>query len=337
MNRRRVVRFDVWLDPAFDARLSREPGIELSVVPLQSAPEQALEKLASAAIYHVSAAKDELPRRWWVNAELLRGCPQLLCASSYGAGYDTIDVPACTSAGVAVVNQAGANAHSVAEQTIAFILALSRRIVEGDRRLRRSRGFAREEVMGREIRGRSLGLVGIGHCGSAVARVARVFGMRVLAFDPYLDKDEVRRRGAEAVSFEELLAGADFVSLHCPRNAETAGMMDGRAFARMKRGAYFISTARGGIHDEAALAAALEAGHLAGAALDVWAEEPPPLSHPLLARDDVIATFHTAGVSHESRREMASMGAEQIAGLLRGERPRNLVNPEVWPRIQRRL
>jgi len=109
------------------------------------------------------------------------------------------------------------------------------------------------------------------------------------------------------------------------------------AFAKMKRGAFFITTSRGGIHDEAALERALASGHLGGAALDVWQQEPPPLGHPLLARDNVVATFHTAGVSHESRRAMAAMGAEQIVSLVHGRRPPNLANPEVWPTLERKL
>jgi len=121
------------------------------------------------------------------------------------------------------------------------------------------------------------------------------------------------------------------VSLHCPRDASTLRMMDAAAFARMKQGAIFVTTARGGIHDEAALCAALGSGHLAGAGLDVWDVEPPPLDHPLLALGNVVASFHTAGVTHEARRNMAAIAAEQIVGVLKGGRPPRLINPEVWP------
>jgi D-3-phosphoglycerate dehydrogenase len=327
---KRVFRFDIWLDPAFDERLRRESGIELAVCPVSSGGE-ALAALARAHAYHCSAAKDELPRRWFVTDALLAKCPQLACVSSYGAGYDTIDVAACTRAGVAVLSQSGANADSVAEHTLGLVLALSRRMFEGDRRLRRERGFTREEVMGHDIRGRVLGLVGLGHCGTRVAKLARGFGMQVLAADPYLAREEIERRGATPVDFGDLLGRSDFVSLHCPRNKETAGMMGAPEFSRMKRGGFFITTSRGGIHDEAALDRALRSGHLAGAGLDVWEPEPPPLDHPLLRHDTVICTFHTAGVTHESRRSMAAMGAEQLVAFFRGERPPNLVNPEVWP------
>lgn len=334
---KRVVRSDLWIDAAFDERLAREPGVSLAVFPVRGNPQANWDLLAAAHVYQVSAAKDELPREWFVNDALLARCPQLLCVSSTGAGYDTVDVAACTAAGVAVVNQAGGNAASVAEHTLAMLLSVSRRMVECDRRMRRETGFSREDVMGHEIRGRTLGLVGIGHIGTRVAALARAFGMEVVATDPLLAPEEIARRGARAVALPELLAEADFVSLHCPRDAGTLRMIDAAAFARMKRGAIFVSTARGGIHDEAALVEALRSGHLGGAGIDVWDQEPPPLDHPLLQMDKVYATFHTAGVTHEARRNMALISAEQIAGLLAGERPPRLVNPEVWPAfVQRR-
>ena len=247
-----------------------------------------------------------------------------------------MDVAACTAAGVAVVNQAGGNAASVAEHTLGLMLGVSRRMVEGDRRMRREIGYAREDVMGRELQGKTVGLVGIGHIGTRVAALARAFGMEVIATDPFLATQEIERRGATAVSFPRLLEQADFVSLHCPRDASTMRMMNAEVFGRMKKGAIFITTARGGIHDEAALLRALRSGHLAGAGLDVWDQEPPPLEHPLLALDNVFATFHVAGVTHEGRRNVAAISAEQIAGLLAGERPPRLINPEVWPEFEHR-
>jgi D-3-phosphoglycerate dehydrogenase / 2-oxoglutarate reductase len=333
---RRVVRTDIWINPAFDERLQRERGLALAVFPVRGADRAAWDLLAGAHVYHISAAKDELPRGWFATRELLARCPELICVSSAGAGYDTVDVAACTAAGVAVVNQAGGNADSVAEHTLGMMLGVSRKMVEGDRRMRREFGFPREQVMGHEIRGKTLGLVGIGHVGTKVAALARAFGLRVIATDPLLTAEEIARRGAEPVSFDALLAGSDFVSLHCPRDASTLKMMDAAAFARMKKGAIFITTARGGIHDEQALLEALLTGHLAGAGIDVWDREPPPLHHPLLALDNVYATFHTAGVTHEARRNVAQMAAEQIVGLLAGARPPRLVNPEVWPAFEER-
>jgi D-3-phosphoglycerate dehydrogenase len=257
--------------------------------------------------------------------------------SASGAGYDTVDVDACTRAGIIVVNQAGQNAGAVAEHTLGLMLSLSKRIGECDRRMRRERGFAREEVMGRDISGRVLGVVGIGHIGTRVAGLAKAFGMEVLAYDPYVAADEIARRGARPVGFDELLAQSDFVSIHCPRNAETVGMIGAGAFARMKQGTSLVTTARGGIVDEAALFAALESGHLAGAGVDVWDREPPPLDHPLLTLDNVVATYHTAGVTIEARRNMAAQAADQIVGVLQGGRPPRLVNPQAWDAYRARF
>lgn len=329
--RKNVVRFDLPVNPAFDQRLGREPDVDLTVCLRADPEEPGWAALSRAHVYHVSAAKDELPRRWFVSADLLARCPELLCVSSSGAGYDTVDIAACTAAGVAVVNQAGGNANSVAEHAIGMMIALSRRIIECDRRLRRETGFSREDLMGHEIGGKVLGIVGIGHVGTRVAALAHAFGMKVLATDPYLTEEEIGRRGAEPAALDDLLARSDIVSLHCPRAQDTLGMIDARALQRMKRGALFITTARGGIHDEAALFDALQSGHIGGAGLDVWDREPPPLDHPLLRLDSVVASFHTAGVTHEARRNMAAIAAEQIVGVLKGGRPPRLINPEVWP------
>ena len=333
---KRVCRFNVWIDPAFDERLRAEPDIDLQVGDLQGPEDSLRALLAQAHVFHVSPARNELPLHWHVSDALLAECPNLLAISSGGAGFDTVDAAACTRAGVAVVNQVGGNARAVAELAIGLMLAVSRKICVSNRLLRTARGFTRESLMGHEIGGATLGLIGIGHTGRAVAKLARGFDMRVLAHDPLLPDAEIRSRGAEPVDRARLLAESDIVSLHCPLDDTTRGSFDARAFAAMKPGTLFITTARGGIHDEAALAAALTAGHLAGAGLDVWTPEPPPLDSVLLQLDTVVATYHTAGVTHEARRTVAAWGAEQIIGLLRGETPPRLVNPEVWPAVLER-
>ena len=331
-----ALRLDFGMHPAFDERFGGEKGIELVIAPRAGDDATTWAALARAHVYHVSAAKDELPRGWYVTPALLERCPELLCVSSSGAGYDTVDVAACTKLGIAVVNQAGGNAYSVAEHTLGLILSLSKRIAESDRRMRREILTSREHVMGREIGGKVLGLVGLGHIGTRVAYLAKAFGMTVIASDPFLKDEEITRRGAKPVPLDELLSTADFVSVHCPRNAETMGMFNAATFGRMKRGAQFVTTARGGIHDEKALLAAMQSGQVGGAGLDVWDQEPPPLDHPLLKLDNVIATFHTAGVTAEARGNMAAISAEQIVAFLHGERPARLVNPEVWPACEAR-
>ena len=333
-----VLRLDLPLDAAtFDSAIAAQPEIALNVRPARGDDAAVWQALSGAHVYHVSSARDDLPRQWLVAPPLLDHCPKLLAVSSYGAGYDTVDVGACTQRGVCVMNQAGSNAGAVAEHTIGLILGLSKRIGESDRRLRRGERFERGDAMGFDLQGRTLGLVGIGHAGRRVAELARAFGMAVLASDPFVAPEEITRRGAQAVSLEELLQRADVVSLHCPLDASTAGLIGAPAFARMKPGALFISTARGTVHDEAALFQALASGHLGGAGLDVWAVEPPAMDHPLLGLDNVLATHHTAGVTHDSRRQMASMAARQIIDASDGARPARLVNPEVWPAYAERF
>lgn len=334
-----VVRLESWIDPAFERILNSEPSIALQTCAIEGADEVLDRALAQAHVLQTNSARDELPAHLIADAALLQRCPNLLAVSANGSGCDTIDIDACTKAGVMVMNQVGGNADSVAEMSLGLMLSVLRRIPESDRRLRSSeRGFAREDLMGRELRGRTLGLVGMSEIGRRTAALGRAFGMRVLGFDPALDAQELARRGAEAVSFDALLQQADVVSLHCPRNAHTVGMMNTARFAAMKPGAIFITTARSGIHDEAALAAALTSGHLAGAGLDVWDQEPPPPEHPLLGLPNVVATYHSAGVTHEARRNNATLAATQIAQLLTtGQRPERLVNRDVWPRASARL
>ena len=332
----RVARLDLWIDPVFDATIEQDGTLDLRVLPAGGDAVTAAG-LAGAHAYHVSAAKDEVPARWQVSADLLAHCPQLLCVSSGGAGYDTVDVAACTREGVAVVNQAGANAASVAEMTFALLLSLVKRLGESEAALRAGTAVSREALMGHEIEGLTIGVVGIGEIGRRVARIATGFGLKVIAYDPLLTDAQIAERGAAPVTFDALLQQADIVSLHCPLNAVTRGMVNAAALRRMKRGALFVSTARGGIHDEAALLAALESGHIAGAGLDVWQVEPPPPRSGLLQRPDVAAAFHTGGVTHEGRRKVAQGSATQIMDMLAGRKPARLLNPEVWPRFLARL
>ena len=323
--------------PVFIDILSREPDILLDHLTNDTEPATADDVLGRAHVYQIGATRDELAPHLHATAALLAHTPNLLAVSSNGAGYDTVDVAACTDAGVAVLNQTGGNKEGVAEHVLGLMLALAKRIGETDRFMRAKPNIPRVAFMGHDILGQTIGIVGLGNIGSRVAELCRgLFGMRVLAYDPYLTDDEVAARGADKVSLETLLAESDFVSINCPRTKDTLGMIGAREYALMKQGAYFITTARGGIHDEPALAEALASGHLAGAGLDVWAKEPPEPDDPLLRFDNVLASPHTAGVTHESRRNMGRFAAEQIIALLRGERPPRLVNPEVWPRYRER-
>lgn len=333
---RSVIRLDVWYDPSMQAIFDRHPDYALTTLAHDADEQTIANALHDAHVYQISSAKDETPARWRADAELLARAPNLLTVSTSGSGYDTVDVEACTRAGVLVLCQSGANAQSVAEHTLGLMIGVAKRLAETDRRLRLERGFTREDVMGREISGKTLGLVGLGHIGRRVAALAQAFEMRIIACDPALDEATMSERGVQKVSLETLLAESDYVSLHCPRNADTLNLIDADAFSQMKPDAIFISTARGGIHSEHALIEALESGSLAGAGVDVWDIEPPPLDHPLLSMPNVIATYHTAGVTHEARRNIATWAAEQIIHTLDGHPPPRLVNPDAWPKYAAR-
>jgi D-3-phosphoglycerate dehydrogenase len=208
-----------------------------------------------------------------------------------------------------------------------------------DRALRSGVGYVPvPKFLGDEILGKTIGIVGLGHVGSRIAEICRTaFGMRVLVCDPYLSQEEVAKCGGEKVRLDEIYRQADYVSINCPRNAETMNMVSDEAFAKMKQGVYFIMTARGGICDEAALEKALKSGKVAGAGVDVWAKEPPPLEHPLLKLDNVIATGHLAGGTKEARWNLGAIAAEQLIGLLKGEYPPRILNPAAWPAYSRRF
>jgi len=306
---------------------------------MDAADQDLWTALQTTHILQTTSDRNELPKNLTTDGDFLARCPNLVAVSVNGSGCDTVDLEACTKAGVMVVNQAGGNANSVAEMTLGLILSVQRRIAESDRLLRsKDRGFRREDLMGRELRGLTIGLVGMSAIGSRTAELSKAFGMTVLGSDPSLSAQELASRGAESVTLEELLQRSDIVSLHCPLNSRTAGMMNAKSFSSMKQGAIFISTARSGIHDEAALAAALRCGHLAGAGLDVWTQEPPPCSHELLSLPNVVATYHTAGVTHEGRRNNAELAATQIIKLLATlQQPERLVNRDVWPHALRRM
>lgn len=330
-NIKRVGRLDLWLAPVFNERLNAQGDIELRIAAAKGPEVDVWDVLTRAHVYQVSSAVNELPKPYQVREPMLQRCPQLLCVSAGGAGIDTVDLDACTRSGVAVVNQSGANAQSVAELAFGLMLSVARKIPQSDRLLHTERGFSRESLMGIELSGLTLGVFGIGNTGSRAAAIAKGFGMRVLAFDPLLNADVIRQRGAEPVDMAALLGQSDVISVHCPLDESTANVFSKRAFANMKRGAIFVSTARGGIHDEVALYEAIKSGHLGGAGLDVWELEPPPVQHPLLTLPNVVATFHTAGVTHQARRQVATWAADQIIQVLKGERPPRLLNPDVWP------
>jgi len=338
VNNKRVFYVKYLPNPIYVDILTARPDVRLDRLENESPDAIAAPILAAAHAYQVGAARDELAKHFHVDADLLVRAPKLLIVSSNGAGYDPVDVEACTAAGVLVVNQSGGNAHSVAEHALGMLLTLSKRIIEGDRALRRDPNVNRNALIGTEAQGKTIGIVGLGHVGRRIAELCKgLLGMKVLAYDPYLGAGEMAARGGEKVELDDLLRRSDYVSINCPLTKESRGMIGARQFALMQKHAYFITTARGFIHDEAALLEALRNKQIAGAGLDVWSKEPPPADHPLLQFDNVLASPHTAGVTTEARVNMARIAAEQMLDTLDGRRPPRIINPEVWPRYAERF
>jgi D-3-phosphoglycerate dehydrogenase len=338
VNNKRVFLVKPHVPSGYVEMLGKRDDVRLDILENGAVTEQAKSVLAAAHAYQTGSTRDELVRHYHTGAELLAHTPNLLIVSANGAGYDTVNVKACTERGILVVNQAGGNAQSVAEHVLGMMLALVKRVVECDRALRAGTLVDRGDFMGREAQGKCIGIVGIGNVGRRVAELCGgLLRMEVVAYDPYVDAEETRRRGARKVELDELLRLADFVSINCPLTEETRGMIGARQYALMKPTAYFITTARGLIHDEAALEAALRDNKIAGAGLDVWSKEPPPAGHPLLQFDNVIVTAHTAGVTREARANMGRIAAEQMLDALDGKPVTRIVNPQVWADYAKRF
>jgi D-3-phosphoglycerate dehydrogenase / 2-oxoglutarate reductase len=335
---KRVFWFDDHKTPNVADILAKETDFTVHRLAFDAPEHQNWAVMATCHAYCMTSARDEVPDQYKGTAALIARCPELLVISTSGAGYDPVDVAACTDAGVLVVNQSGANAEAVAEHVVAMMLSLGKNIPQTDRSLRQARGVDREAFKGQNAQGRTIGIIGLGEVGRRVARICgKGLEMRVLAYDPYITEADFQERGAVAVTLDELLAEADYVTIHCPYNAETQGMIAGRELGLMRSRAFLINTARGGIVDEEALAAALAAGQIAGAGIDVWTVEPPPLEHKLLTFDNVMATYHTAGVTVDSRHAMAQWNAEQLIQIFRGERPPRLINPKAWTKFSQRF
>ena len=318
--------------------IAQRPEIRLDKLENESPNEAVAPIIAAAHAYQVGSARDELNPRFYVQRELIARMPKLLVVSTGGAGFDTVNVKDCTDAGVLVVNQSGGNADAVASHVLAMVLSLSKQIVQTNHALRRGSMHDRSAFTGTDVHGRTIGIVGLGNVGRRVAELCRsLFRMQVIACDPYLDEQTIAARGAVKVTLDELLRRADFVSINCPLDDTTRRMIGAREFALMQPHAFFITTARGFIHDEVALYEALRDKRIAGAGLDVWDKEPPPPEHPLLQFDNVLASPHTAGVTKEARVNMGRIAAEQILDALDGKRPPRVVNPEVWPAYVKRF
>ncbi len=264
--------------------------------------------------------------RTMVTADLLDLGPRLQIVGRAGIGIDNIDVPAATEKGILVINAPLGNVRSTAEHTLALIFALARRVVSADASVRGGSWKAGYEGM--QLGGKRLGVIGVGKVGSTVANVAAAIGMDVVAYDPYLPAQAWDALGLRHSSLEELLGTADVVTIHVPLMDQTRLLLDAEALVRMKRGAYLVNCARGGLVDEAALASALTSGHLAGAALDVFEQEPLTDS-PLLDAPNLILTPHVAASTREAQAQVSTDIAVQVLDFFAGKPVAYPINPSV--------
>jgi phosphoglycerate dehydrogenase-like enzyme len=273
-----------------------------------------------------------------ITAKLIADAPNLLAILSSGRGSDHIDIPSATAAGVIVANNPGLGAQPVSEHTLGLLIMITRDLGEVTRYGIEGAWNRRLTTHRVELGGNVLGIVGCGSIGSAVARRASAgFGMRVLAYDPYVPAGRLADVGATKVhDLAELLRQSDFITAHPELNDETEGMFDDKAFALMKSGAYFVNTSRGKVVKTNALVHALSSGHLAGAALDVYEEEPLPADSPLFEMDNVVLTAHVAALTVQTKRALSLSAVTKLLGALRGEQPPSALNPEVWPLVRLR-
>ncbi|HKF21124.1 MAG TPA: phosphoglycerate dehydrogenase [Candidatus Angelobacter sp.] len=259
-----------------------------------------------------------------VNADILRGARKLRVIGRAGVGVDNIDLDAATKAGIAVMNTPGANAIAVAEHTLALMLALARSLSRADSTTRAGQ-WEKKSLQGSELRGKTLGVIGLGRIGIEVARRARAFGMNLIAHDPFVAASVARELDIQLADLDRLYAAADYITLHVGLTPQTAGMINEQALARMKKGVRIVNCARGELVDEAALAAALKSKQVAGAALDVFTAEPPKGS-PLLSLENVLATPHIAGSTNEAQEAVGFQIAGQVREYLRRGVIQNAVN-----------
>jgi D-3-phosphoglycerate dehydrogenase len=264
-----------------------------------------------------------------ITAQVIESFSKVRAIIRCGIGVDNVDIEAATRRGILVANTTNYCIEEVADQALALLLACARGLFPGDRTVRESQWVLQKVAHLVRLSTQTLGLVGLGHIGAAVAGRARGFNLRVFTFDPYITPERAQELGVESVDLDTLLAQSDYVSVHAPLNQETRGMLGQEAFRKMKPTAFLINVSRGGIVDQAALCQALEQKLIAGAALDVLEKEPPPPDDPILKFDNVILTPHAAWYSHEAQQDLRRMAWDQVISVLKGDLPFSLLNREV--------
>lgn len=309
------------MPPAGVERL-RAAGLEVEIVPDPSTVDVAAKAADADAI---------IARTSPISAALVAAAPRLRIVARYGVGYDNIDVPALTRRRIPLATIGDVNAVPVAEQTFALLLALSRRVIAYDGAARDGRWKLRDSLTIWELAAKTIAIIGLGRIGKAVAKRCLAFDMKVIAVDPAVSEAAMASLGVRRVAgLGAALGQADIVTLHLPLSDATRNLLGAAEFAAMKPGSVLINAARGSIVDEAALAAALRSGHLAGAGVDVLAQEPPPADHPLLGLDNVVISPHSAALTSECAIRMSLACAENVLGAFDGKLDRSrVVNPEV--------
>jgi D-3-phosphoglycerate dehydrogenase / 2-oxoglutarate reductase len=297
------------LDPAKKALARLDPEYRMANSP---SPEDILAVARDADAILVTYAK--LP------GELLQQLTRCKAIGRFGLGVDNIDLSAAKALGIAVNYVPDYCLREVSDHAMALLLALARKVTLANTLVQSGRWEVPPLVPLRRLEGQTLGLIGFGNIPRALAPKAKGFGLNVLAYDPYVDADAAAALGVESVSFDDLLTRSDFISVHAPLQPATRGLMNAKTFAKMKKGAYLINTARGPLVDESALVAALDSGQLGGAALDVVTTEPLAKDSPLIGRDNVILTPHTAFYSVEALEELQTKCASDVARVLSGEK-----------------
>ncbi|MEJ8838069.1 hydroxyacid dehydrogenase [Ramlibacter sp. AN1133] len=296
----------------------------------EEADARVLADPSAAGLLREIGSADALLVRMPIPAEAIRAGRRLRVVARHGVGLDYIPVDVCTELGIPVVFTPDANTESVAEHVVGTMIALAHQVARADRMVRAGRWGERDAIMGIDLRGRTIGIVGVGRIGARVAQICREgFGMQVLGYDPHLDGAAIEARGAQPRTLQALLAEADFVTLHTPSTPQTRHLIDAKAIAGMKRGAWLVNHARGALVDTEALTAALRSGHLSGAAVDVLEVEPPPATLELLQLDNVIVTPHSAALTDEAMRRMGCDAAEDVLRVLRNETPAACANRQV--------
>jgi D-3-phosphoglycerate dehydrogenase len=303
--------------------LMRKEGLDV-VVKTDLSHEELLETIGDYDALIVRS-------RTKVTKDVIERAKRLKIIGRAGVGVDNIDIDYATQKGIVVVNAPGGNTISAAEHTIGLIFAIARRIPQADRSVKDGK-WERKKFMGVELRGKTIGIIGLGRIGYEVAKRVRALEMKILAYDPYISEERAKTVGAKLVDLDELLMNSDFITIHVPKTKETENLISDREFEMMKDGVYIINASRGGIVNEEALYKALKSGKVAGAALDVYEKEPPDRDNPLLKLDNVVTTPHIGASTKEAQMMVGVTIAHEIISFFKGLPVRNAINlPSMVP------